>query len=188
VSAQPRHRGCFASVRKADAQRASCIGFALARVVCRQSGAQYAQDAKGGRQFVRGQTPRQFVGSRVPGSDRVVVGTLTRRRQHDQLRPLVVRIVLELDQAFPRKLVDDALDVLPVRPEVAGKPCHRLRSVGVGDGPHDLPAGARQAEGSNQPVAPDEGGVVHAEEREDEIRQRFSRGRSTRHAGTLLTP
>src|SRR5579883_2615361 len=50
---------------------------------------------------------------------RRVEGTLSFLRQHDELRPPVMRVGLEGDQTFFLQVVDDALHVLAVGAEVA---------------------------------------------------------------------
>ena len=88
---------------------------------------QRQQDAVCGLYVFGRETFRERIGARVIGADRCVVGPLTFLCQHDQMRPAMVWIGLELDQAIFCQIVDDALDVLAVRAEIAGKPGHGLR-------------------------------------------------------------
>ena len=82
-----------------------------------------------------------------------------------------MRVGLECDEAFPFQVVDDPLHVLTVGAEVAGKPRDRLRAFGGDDGAEDLPAGARQPESRDQPVARRQKQAVQPEQVEDEVGQ-----------------
>ena len=96
-------------------------------------------------------------------------------REHDELCSAVVRVGLELDQSVLPEIIDDALNILAVRAKVAREPCHRLWTVRGYDRTENLPACAGEPEGCNKPVAPRNRQIVHPEQREDEIRQRFTR-------------
>ena len=64
--------------------------------------------------------------------------------ENDEVRPAMVWIWLELDEALFFQIVDDALDVLAVRAEVAGEPRHGLRTVGQSYRTENLPPGVRR--------------------------------------------
>ncbi|BCZ79484.1 hypothetical protein PTKU64_31590 [Paraburkholderia terrae] len=74
-------------------------------------------------------------------------------RQYDKGRPSVVRIGFKRNEALSFQLVDDALYVLAVRSDIAGKPRDRLRPVTGCDGAKNLPAGTRQANLGDQTVS-----------------------------------
>ena len=57
--------------------------------------------------------------------------------EHDELRPPMMRVRLEGDEAFPLQVVDDALHVLAVRAQVAGERGDRVWVFGVHDGAKD---------------------------------------------------
>src|SRR5271169_1048505 len=111
--------------------------------------------------------------------------------ENDKLRPAMMRVGLECDEAFLLQVVDDPLHVLAIGPQVARKPRDRLRAFASDDGPEDLPTGARQPEPRNQPIACGQNQAVEPENVEDEVGQGIAGRRSLglvhfRH-NTLLT-
>lgn len=74
-------------------------------------------------------------------------------RQYDQGRSSVVRIDFKRNEVLRRQVVDDALNILAVRSDIAREPRDRLRPFSCGDSAKNLPAGTRQADLADQSVS-----------------------------------
>ena len=125
---------------------------------------------------------REVVDPRGLQAHRRVVTLSSLVGQHDELRPPVMRVGVEGDEAVPMKVVDDALHVLAIRTEVARQPRHGLRPIGGDDGAEDLPAGAGQAERRHQAITRGQQQAVQPEEVQHEAAQGVAGRRSPRLA------
>lgn len=105
-----------------------------------------------------------------------VIGLSALVGQQNELRPPVMRVDLEGDEAFLLEIVDDALDVLAIGAHVARQPGDGLWPIRRNDGAENLPARAGQAEVGHQPVTAGQDQAVEPEQVEDEITQ----GRASR--------
>ncbi|MNK90889.1 hypothetical protein D3C87_1109580 [compost metagenome] len=92
----------------------------------------------------------------------------------------MVRVGLECDELFLLKVVDDPLHVLPIGAKVASEPSHRLRMLALEDGAENLPAGARQSERRDKPVAGCHQAAIESEKFEHQAAHRFA-GRGSLH-------
>ena len=73
------------------------------------------------------------------------------RAQAGELGPAMVRVVRKFDDAFAGQLIGNPLHGLPGERHVPGDVRHRQRAFI--DGPHHLPARAREAKPSAKPVS-----------------------------------
>jgi hypothetical protein len=89
-----------------------------------------------------------------------------------------MRVGLEYDKSFLAQVVDDALDVLTVRAEVASEPGNRLWPFSAGDFTQDLPTGTGQPEPRNQAIAGGREEGVDPEQVEDKSGEGFTCWRS----------
>jgi hypothetical protein len=125
----------------------SCLLFSSS--ISFQLLAQCRHDAMGLFDILDPKPVRETVDPRGLLTHRVFVRAHSFLRQHDEWRPPMVRIRLEGDQALLFEIVDNALNILAVRSQIAREPGDRLRPVCSDDGAENLPAGTRQAKPSD---------------------------------------
>lgn len=99
----------------------------------------------------------------------LVIGSLSRAGQSDDVGAAVVGIRVQPDQACGAQIVNDPLHVLPIGAKIASEPGHGLRPLGSGDSSENLPPCTGEAEVSHQPVSGREQTVIEAEEIKHEI-------------------
>ena len=62
------------------------------------------------------------------------IGPLSFVSQDHELRPPMVRVHLQCDEFLFVQIIDDPLNVLTIRTQVASEPCDRLRPIRLGNG------------------------------------------------------
>lgn len=145
-------------------------GYALfAEVPAAQSAKKTGKQVTSRLDILDRQTFGEASGFREIESKRLFVAAATLRRHRNESRPTVMRIGGELYQGLRAQVVYDALNILPVRAEIAREPRDGPRLLGLGDRAEKLPACARQSERGNEAVAPRHGKVRRTKHRQDEV-------------------
>ena len=104
-----------------------------------------------------------------------IVGLSSFVGEDDELGAPMVWIGFEGDEPLLAQVVDDALHVLAVGPEISRQPRDGLGVIGASDGTKDLPAGAGQAEAGHEAVACRKEQIVKAEDVQGEAGEDLAR-------------